>query len=63
MRAGSEFRHDAAKRCMQIELAQHHIGQDIAGAVGMAANHRGGGLVAAGLDPQNCQFANAHDCP
>ena len=47
----------------QIELAQHHIGEDFAGTVAKAATNSGRGLVAACLDSQNINAAGGHARP
>jgi hypothetical protein len=63
MRAGGKFGHHATEGGMQIELAENHIGQDLAGAVGEAAHNSGRGLVAACLDSQNINASGGHARP
>ena len=59
MRARGQFRHHAAIGRMQLNLAQHHIRQNIAahttglGIVRRQAHNGGSGLVATGLKAQN----------
>ena len=53
MGAGGDFRHDAAEGGMVGDLGEHDIGEDAAGAVVVARDHGGRGLVATGLDAEN----------
>ena len=56
MGARGDLRHHAAERRVLGDLRQHHVGQDLARPEvppGPAAlDHRGGGLVACGLDSE-----------
>ena len=49
MRAGGDFRHDAAIGTVLVELRQHDVRQNRA----IVAYDRGGGFVAAGFDAEN----------
>ena len=51
MRAGGDFRHDAAKGCVICDLGMDATGQDASSIVG-ALHHRCRRFVATGFDPQ-----------
>ena len=59
MGARRDLRHDAAIGRMIVDLRQDDIGQDAALAVGVAAHHRGRGLVAGGFDAEIWSSAGA----
>src|SRR5439155_13456516 len=45
--------HHATEACMLGRLREHHVGQNLAAPVGMAAHHRGRGFIACRLDAEN----------
>ena len=53
MAAGRDLGHDAAIGRVIVNLAVHHRGQDRRLALRRQAHHRGGGLVAAGLEAEH----------
>ncbi len=61
MGAGGNLGHDAAEGGMVVDLGKHDIGEDAAGSVVGAGDHRCGGFVAAGLDAKNDRSPTAHD--
>ena len=63
MAAGGDFRHHPAIGRMIVDLAVDDAGQHL-GARRRQSHHRGGGLVAAGLEPQHGQTVRpAFGCP
>ncbi|MNY10840.1 hypothetical protein D3C86_1438390 [compost metagenome] len=54
MAAGGDFRHHPAEGRVLVDLTVNDAGQDL-GSARRQAHHRGGGLVAAGLQTQNRQ--------
>jgi hypothetical protein len=58
MGARGDFRHDAAKGRVFLDLAEHDVGQDHGRAVARSARRRRGGLVAARLDAENAELAS-----
>ncbi|MNE51778.1 hypothetical protein D3C80_1464230 [compost metagenome] len=63
MAAGGDFRHHPAKGRVLVDLAVNDAGQDL-GPARRQAHHRGGGLVAAGLQTQDGQSVRpAFGCP
>ena len=51
--ARRQFRHDAAKCRMFVQLAAYDIGTDDTAALFVSDDDGGGGFVAAGLDTEN----------
>ena len=57
MSARGDFRNNASKRCMLLQLAEHNIGQDRTRPGRMAPHNRRGGFVAARFQPKNSEVA------